>query len=78
MDMKNPENDIYTSVIPKDVNFTVSKIKDYVVHFDEPLDLESLDASEASRLIEAFSLTAASFDQTIQLENVVQEKWNGI
>lgn len=78
MDMKNPGNDIYTSVIPKDVNFTVHDDKGFVVHFDEPLNLESLEVSESSRLIEAFSLTAASFNQPIKLENVVQKKWNGI
>lgn len=76
--MKNPENDIYTSVIPNDVTYTVQEDKGIVVNFKEPLNLESLDAGEASRLIEAFSLTAASFDQSIQLENVVQENWNGI
>lgn len=76
--MKNPENDIYTSVIPKDVSYTVQEEKDLVVRFDEPLNLESLDVSEASRLIEAFSLTAASFNQSIRLENVSQENWNGI
>ncbi|QUG41385.1 hypothetical protein KD050_19260 [Psychrobacillus sp. INOP01] len=76
--MKNPENDIYTSVIPNDVTYTVQEDKGFVVHFDEPLNLESFDAGEASRFIEAFSLTAASFNQSIQLENVVQENWNGI
>lgn len=76
--MKNPENDIYTSVIPNDVTYTVQEDKGFVVRFDEPLNLESLDASEASRFIEAFSLTAASFNQSIQLENVVQENWNGV
>lgn len=76
--MKNPENDIYTSVIPNDVTYTVQEDKGFVVRFDEPLNLESLDASEAYRFIEAFSLTAASFNQSIQLENVVQENWNGI
>ncbi|MFJ7826215.1 hypothetical protein [Psychrobacillus sp. NPDC096623] len=78
MEMKNPENDIYTSVIPNDVNFTVRDDKGYVVHFGEPLNLESLEASEASRLIEGFSLTAASFNHSIKLENVVQENWKGI
>lgn len=76
--MKNPENEIYTSVIPNDVTYSVKEDKGLVVHFDEPLDLESLNASEASRLIEAFSLTAASFNQTIRLENIVQEKWNEV
>ena len=67
--MKNPENEIYTSVIPNDVTYSVKEDKEFVVHFDKPLDLESLNASEASRLIEAFSLTAASFNQTIRLEH---------
>lgn len=76
--MKKPENDIYTSVIPNGVTYTVQDDKGIVVRFDEPLDLESLNANEVSRLIEAFSLTAASFNQSIQLENIVQEKWDGI
>ncbi len=78
MDMKNPENDIYASVIPNDVTYTVEEDSGLVVHFDEPLNLELLDAREASRLIEAFSLTAASFNQSIQLDNMIQDNWNGI
>ena len=78
MDMKNPENEIYTSVVPKDVTYKITNDKGFVVHFDEPLNLESLDASEAARMIEALSLTAASFNQAIHIENVVQENWNGI
>ena len=77
-DMKNPENEIYTSVIPKDVTYTLSGNKGLVVHFDKPLNLEALEESEASRLIEAISLTAASFNQSVHLKNVVQDNWNGI
>lgn len=77
MDMKNPVNDIYTSVIPKDANFVVREDKTYVVQFDKPLDLDALGVDEGTRLIEAFSLTAASFNQSIQLDNVLQENWNG-
>jgi len=77
-DMKNPENEIYTSVIPKDVTYTLTGNKGLVVHFDKPLNLEALEESEASRLIEAISLTAASFNQSVHLKNVVQDNWNGI
>ena len=78
MDMRDPGNDIYTSVIPNNVTYTIREDKGLVIRFDKPLNLESLDVSEASRLLEAFSLTAASFNQSIQLENVVQESWDGI
>lgn len=55
MDMRDPGNDIYTSVIPNNVTYTVREDKGLVIRFDKPLNLESLDVSEASRLLEAFS-----------------------
>ena len=75
--MKKVENDIYTSVIPEEVTYTY-KIEEgiNVVEFDEPLDLESLDPFEATRLIEAFSLTAANFGAEIKLQNIVQSEWD--
>lgn len=78
MDMKKSENDVYTSVIPNDVTYTIQEDEGLVVRFDEPLNLDSLSGNEASQLIEAFSLTAASFNQPIQLENIVQDSWGGI
>lgn len=78
MAMKNPENGIYTSVIPNDMTYTIKGDKEFVMLFDKPLNLESLDESEASHMIEALSLTAASFNQSLRLENVVQETWNEI
>ena len=34
-----------------------------------------MEPNEATRLIEAFALTAASFGTEVKLENVVQEQW---
>lgn len=72
--MKDPENDIVTSVIPSDVAYTVQETKDVVtVSFEELLDLELLPPQEALDMLEGFMLTAASFDKKIQLQNVKQE-----
>ena len=48
-----------------------------VVTFDIPLDLASMEPIRATQLIEAMMLTAASFDQQLRLDNVVQESWEG-
>ena len=76
--MKNPENEIYTSVIPNDVTYTVQEDKGFVVHFDKPLDLESLNASEASRLIEAFSLNSCKLQSNYPIREYRTRKmeWN--
>ncbi|GGA25425.1 hypothetical protein [Psychrobacillus lasiicapitis] len=74
--MKDVENDFYTSVIPSNVSYTYSEQNGTaVVRFDEQLDLEALDPFAATRLIEAFALTAASFGEEVKLENLVQQQW---
>lgn len=75
--MKNSENDIYTSVIPNKVTYSFRVDHDItIIRFDEPIDLSVMDGSDANLMIEAFSLTAASFGSAVKLENVVQKQWN--
>ena len=74
--MKIVENDFYTSVIPSDVSFVYAEQDGVsIIRFDEPLDLELLDPFAATRLLEAFALTAASFGTEVKVENVVQDQW---
>ncbi|MDI2588416.1 hypothetical protein OR571_15175 [Psychrobacillus sp. NEAU-3TGS] len=74
--MNDVENDFYTSVIPSNVSYSYSEQNGIpVVRFNEQLDLEALDQFAATRLIEAFALTAASFGEEVMLEHVVQEQW---
>lgn len=76
--MKTKPNDIYTTVIPRGVKYEIQE-EDKVVRitFAEPLDLEAMDPKVATHLIEGILLTGASFQQSIQFENVVQSNWNG-
>ncbi|SES34038.1 hypothetical protein [Psychrobacillus sp. OK032] len=74
--MKDAGNDLYTSVIPPNVTYISTEQNGVaVIRFDEPLDLEALDPSAATRLLEAFALTAASFGKEVKVENVVQQQW---
>lgn len=76
-DMKATPNDVYSTVIPKTIDFTVMDEKDIVqVEFTEVLDLDNLESDEAMRLIEGILLTAASFDKQVQFEKIVQDQWN--
>lgn len=73
------DNDDYDSAIPEDVTYTVSEKNGLVkISFTEPLDLRVLDSNQTMQMIEAFTLTAASFDKQVQLENVVQGEWNSV
>lgn len=76
--MKNKNDDVYVPVVPENVTYTVKEEADgVVITFDIPLDLTSLEPIRATQLIEAMMLTAASFDQQLRLDNVVQESWEG-
>jgi len=76
--MKLKPNDVYASVIPKEVDFEVREDRDSTrVIFIKPLDFEQMDVKTASYMIEGLLLTGASFGEAIQLENVVQSNWNG-
>ncbi|MFJ7182497.1 RNA polymerase subunit sigma [Lysinibacillus xylanilyticus] len=77
-DMRNKNDDAYIPVVPENVTYTVKEeAEGVIVTFDEPLDLTTMEAVRATQLIEAMMLTAASFDQQIRLDNVVQENWEG-
>ena len=77
-DMRNKNDDVYVSVVPENITYTVKEVAEgVIVTFDEPLDLTTMDTVRATQLIEAMMLTAASFDQQIRLDNVVQETWEG-
>ncbi|MFF2752657.1 hypothetical protein ACFVR1_02725 [Psychrobacillus sp. NPDC058041] len=74
--MKESNNDIYTSVIPSNVTYDYSNVGGKaIIRFTDPLDFKKMDSFAATRLIEAFALTAASFGTEVKLENVVQQQW---
>ncbi|MEB2302269.1 RNA polymerase subunit sigma [Lysinibacillus xylanilyticus] len=77
-DMRVKYDDAYVPVIPENITYTVKEVAEgVIVTFDEPLDLTTMDVTRATQLIEAMMLTAASFDQQVRLDNVVQESWEG-
>ncbi|MGE7949393.1 RNA polymerase subunit sigma [Lysinibacillus sp. NPDC093688] len=77
-DMRVKNDDAYFPVIPENITYTVKEVAEgVIVTFDEPLDLTTIDVTRATQLIEAMMLTAASFDQQVRLDNVVQESWEG-
>lgn len=77
-EMKKEPNDIYEPVIPEALNFELTKDKELLtIAFNDPLDFEDLEVKEAQQMIDAILLTAASFNEQVQFENVVQTEWNG-
>lgn len=77
-DMKSKPNDIYSPVIPEDINFEIIQDAGFtIVKFKDRLDLESLDSTKAMQMVEGILLTGASFGEQLQFENVVQTEWNG-
>lgn len=78
VDMRAKNDNAYVPVIPENITYTVQEVAEgVIVTFDEPLDLTTMDVIRATQLIEAMMLTAASFDQQVRLDNVVQESWEG-
>lgn len=76
--MRNKNDDAYIPAVPENITYTVKEVAEgVIVTFDEPLDLTTMDTVRATQMIEAMMLTAASFDQQIRLDNVVQESWEG-
>lgn len=71
-------NDVYQTAILPDVTYQVeTKNNEVIVSFDEVLELEKYDSVEAMRMIEAIVLTAASFDQQVQFEQIQPQQWGG-
>lgn len=76
-EMKVKLNDVYSPIIPENVEFEVIEQKELtIVKFENKLDLSSMSAKEANLLLEGILLTAASFGKQIQFENIVQTEWN--
>ncbi|MBD7906982.1 hypothetical protein [Sporosarcina gallistercoris] len=77
--MQIAPNDLFDPVIPKELEFTVV-VKDGIadVEFNDTVQLDSMEMNEASRLIDALTLTAASFDVQLKLSNVEPLDWNGM
>lgn len=77
LQMKESDNDLYTSVIPQEITFEVKNEKGIThVIFNKAVDLEQMDSTTAMNMIEGLLLTGASFGQPLQFENVVQENWS--
>ena len=76
--MTTDANELYQTVILPDVTFNVEDGDDVVtITFNQPLDLQLYEPTEAMRMIEGLLLTAASFDKKIKFEQIVQEDWSG-
>jgi hypothetical protein len=77
--LKTSPNDFFTNVVPRSVSYTVEEIQGVShIKFSEPLELNSLSQEQTTQMIESFVLTGATFDVQIQLDNIVEEQWNGI
>lgn len=77
--LKTSPNDFFANVIPRSVNYTVEEIQGVShIKFSEPLELNSLSQEQIAQMIESFILTGATFDVQIQLDNIIEEQWNGI
>lgn len=76
--MKSSPSDLYFSLIPDEVDYTVSETAETVtVEFiDEALDFNLLDYQEAMRMIEGMVLAADSYGKELVLENTVAESWD--
>ncbi|MEK4424728.1 hypothetical protein [Solibacillus sp. FSL K6-1523] len=78
LNMTTEANDIFHTAILPDVSFQVKVKKNIViVTFDELLDLENYDSTQAMRMIEGILLTAASFNKEVKFEQIKQQDWGG-
>ncbi|MGG0642719.1 hypothetical protein ABE021_02075 [Sporosarcina gallistercoris] len=76
--MQIAPNDLFAAAIPEELDFTVTeKYGVAEVEFSERVRFDTMDLEEASRLIDALTLTAASFDVQLKLSNVEPLEWNG-
>lgn len=76
--MKVKPNDVFQTVIPSTIDFEVkTDDKLTTIKFAQPLDLDAMEPEKAMLMVEGMLLTAASFDEQLQFEGVVQEEWNG-
>ncbi|QHJ71108.1 hypothetical protein [Planococcus halotolerans] len=74
--MKSTPNDLYSTVIPAGVEYSVSETDQMVtVEFNEPADFDSYGYQEAINMIEGMVLAADSFGKELMLENTADENW---
>lgn len=77
--LKTSPNDFFANVVPRSVTYTVEEVQGVShIKFSEPLELNSLSQEQTAQMIESFVLTGATFDVQIQLDNIIEEQWNGI
>ncbi|MCA1063232.1 GerMN domain-containing protein [Rossellomorea sp. AcN35-11] len=77
--MKNPDRNVFQSVIPKNINISVSDSDDdLTINFLNELDIEALHHDRALEMIEGLLLTSKSSGyEKVKFENIKQQKWNG-
>jgi hypothetical protein len=77
--MKNADSGLFQSVIPKDINFSVTETDGLVtISFLNELDLETLDEQIALEMFEGILLTSRSCGfEKAKFENIKQQSWNG-
>jgi hypothetical protein len=76
--MKIKPNDIFQPVIPSAIDFEVVPNDELTtIKFSQPLNLNAMEPEKAMQMVEGMLLTAASFGEQLQFENVVQEEWDG-
>lgn len=74
--MKSTPNDLYASVIPSGIEYSVSETDQIVtVEFDEPIEFNTYNYQEAVNVIEGMVLAADSFGKELMLENTAEENW---
>lgn len=75
--MKTSPNDLYASLIPEGLAYSVSETDEAViVDFEEAVDFDSFDQQAALRMIEGMVLTADSFGKELIFNNTAAPGWN--
>ncbi|HSJ38495.1 MAG TPA: hypothetical protein VK945_09835 [Planococcus sp. (in: firmicutes)] len=75
--MKSSPNDLYVSLMPADLDYSVSETEQTVtVEFSETVDFNSYEYQEALRMIEGMVLTADSFGKELMMDNTEAESWD--
>lgn len=78
MALPQPPNDDYRSPVPEEVSYSVeAEGAAAILTFEEPLDFEAMDGTEAMRMLESMALTAHSYGASLTVSNTVQTEWSG-
>ncbi|BCB04578.1 hypothetical protein [Bacillus sp. KH172YL63] len=77
--MKDPDSDLFQSVIPHHVEISVEESDDVIaIRFQDELDLDALGETAGLEMIEGMLLTLRGFGiEKVRFENIRQESWNG-